>query len=112
MRVRAVPRLRSVPDLGEHQITAAQLATNGMDGNPIYKSDHIGRIVAVRRRDSIVAGKLLSVTDSSTEPLLILQIGEFTTAVHPTQPVTVAPAGSGLSVTASNVNRSSNGDES
>lgn len=100
MKLQLAPRLRALPDLGTHEITASQLATNGMDGNPIYQSDHIGRIIAVRQGDSIVAGRLRSVTDSSTEPLLVLRIGDFTTAVHPTHPVTVAPDGYRLSVTA------------
>ncbi len=31
-------QLKPVPELGAHQITASQLATNGMDGNPTYKA--------------------------------------------------------------------------
>lgn len=103
MKLTLARRLQPLPDLGTHEITAAQLATNGMDGSPIYQSDHIGRIVAVRKGDVIVAGKLRSVTDSLTFPLLVLKIGEFDTAVHPTHPVTVAPEGYRLSVTASHL---------
>ncbi|NKS10090.1 hypothetical protein GS580_16585 [Rhodococcus hoagii] len=94
-------KLQSLPDLGTHQVTASQLATNGMDGNPIYKSDHIGRVVAVRRGTTTIAGPLRGVVDSIQAPLLILEIGEFKTAVHPTHPVTVAPEGCRLKVVAS-----------
>lgn len=93
-------KLKPVPQLGTHQITAAQLATNGMDGNPIYKSDHIGRIVAIRKRDTYIVGPLRGVVDSVQAPLLILEIGDFKTAVHPTHPVTVAPEGCRLTVVA------------
>ncbi|MBM4517484.1 hypothetical protein GS432_19445 [Rhodococcus hoagii] len=103
MRLKLAPKLRPLPDLGKHQITASQLATNGMDGNPIYQSDHIGRIVAVRRRETYIVGPLRSVMDSMTPPLLILEIGEFKTAVHPAHPVTVAPDGYRLTVVASQI---------
>jgi len=96
--VRLVPR--AVPDLAEHQVIAAQLATNGIEGAPIYASEHVGRIVAVRRGPTVIAGPLKSVTDSLTEPLLILEIGEFKTAVLPDHPVTVAPAGHRLTIVA------------
>lgn len=94
-------KLQSLPDLGTHQVAASQLATNGMDGNCIYQSNHIGRIVAVRRRETYIVGPLRSVMDSMTPPLLVLGIGDFTTAVHPTHPVTVAPEGCRLKVVAS-----------
>lgn len=100
MRLRLAAGLQAVPDLDAHEITAAQLATNGMDGNPIYKSDHIGRIVAVKQRGAMIAGRLESVTDAGVEPFLVLQIGDFRTAVHPAHPVTVAPAGCRLTITA------------
>lgn len=93
MKLRLAPKLRPLPDLGTHQVAASQLATNGMDDSPIYRSDHIGRIVSVRRGETIIAGPLRGVLDSQTEPLLILEIGNFRTAVHPTHPVTVAPPG-------------------
>ncbi|MBM4587601.1 hypothetical protein GS507_05260 [Rhodococcus hoagii] len=93
-------QLKPVPELGAHQITASQLATNGMDGNPTYKSNHIGRIVAVRRVDTIIVGPLRGVVDSLQSPLLILEIGDTKTAVHPTHPVTVAPDGCRLTVVA------------
>jgi hypothetical protein len=38
--------------------------------------------------------------DSLTSPLIILEIGYFKAAVHPTHPVTVAPEGYRLTVTA------------
>jgi len=100
MRLKLAPKLRPLPELGMHQITASQLATNGMDGNPIYKSDHIGRAIAVRANGALLAGKLCAVTDSATSPLLVLEIGYHKVAVHPTHPVTVAPEGYQLNVVA------------
>ncbi|ASN72014.1 hypothetical protein 7S2_21 [uncultured Caudovirales phage] len=101
MRLKLAPRIRPLPELGERQVTASQLATNGMDGNPIYQSDHIGRIVAVRKGDTVIAGPLRSVLDSIQAPGIILEIGEFRTSVHPSHPVTVAPDGCRLTVVAS-----------
>ncbi|NKR90573.1 hypothetical protein GS483_00325 [Rhodococcus hoagii] len=101
MKLRLASKLRPLPELGEHQITASQLATNGMEGNPIYKSDHIGRIVALRKGDTIIAGPLRSVLDSIQAPGIILEIGEFRTSVHPSHPVTVAPEGHRLTVVSS-----------
>jgi hypothetical protein len=100
MRLKLAPKLQALPDLGTHEITASQLATNGMDGNPIYQSDHIGRTIAVRYHGAFVAGELRTVMDSLTSPLIILEIGYFKAAVHPTHPVTVAPEGYRLTVTA------------
>ena len=100
MRLKLAPHLKPLPDLGTHEITASQLATNGMDENCSYQSDHIGRTVAVRVRGTIVAGKLEAVTDSVIAPLLILRIGDFSAAIHPAHPVMVAPEGYRLTVTA------------
>ena len=68
MKLRLAPKLRQLPDLGTHQVAASQLATNVMDGSPIYRSDHIGRIVSVRQGETIIAGPLRGVLDSQTEP--------------------------------------------
>ncbi|MGB7237801.1 MAG: hypothetical protein WBD41_17725 [Rhodococcus sp. (in: high G+C Gram-positive bacteria)] len=88
-----------VPDLGAHQIIASQLATGGMDGNPIYRSAHLGRIIAVRRGGAIIAGPLRSVTDSVVLGRLVLGIGDTeTVAVGYTHPISVAPARSRLSI--------------
>ncbi|MCZ9635138.1 hypothetical protein [Rhodococcus sp. BH5] len=103
MKLAAAPKLQTIPDLGPHEIVASQLATNGMgtDGEPnLYQSDRIGRTVAVRHHGAIVAGTLRTVTDSLTYPLIILEIGYFKVAIHPTHPVTVAPEGYRLAVTA------------
>jgi predicted DNA-binding protein len=96
--VKLAPRLRSVRDIGTHEVTASQLATNGMEGRATYLSDHIGRTVAVRLRDTIIAGPLEAVTDSLISPLLVLRIGQFEVAVHPAHPLTVAPDGHRLTV--------------
>ncbi|WP_156380544.1 MULTISPECIES: hypothetical protein [unclassified Rhodococcus (in: high G+C Gram-positive bacteria)] len=67
----------------------------------MYNSDHIGRTVAVRAYGCLHAGKLTAVTDSMTDPLIVLQIGTYqTVAVHPSHRVTVAPVGCKLTVTA------------
>lgn len=98
MKLALARRLRPLPDLGEHQVAASQLATNGMDG-PIYQSDHIGRTIAVRAHGTLLVGKLTSVTDSATEPLIVLRIGSHQiVAVHPAHPITVAPVGYRLAV--------------
>lgn len=100
MELKLARRLREVPDLGAHQVTASQLATNGMEGNPIYQSNHLGRTIAVRRYGAMLTGPLRSVTDSRTESLLILGIGDYLTVAVPyTWPVTVAPDGYRMSVT-------------
>lgn len=100
MELKLVRRLREVPDLGAHQVTASQLATNGMDDTPIYMSNHLGRTVAVRRYGALLTGPLESVTDSRTDRLLILGIGDYLTVAVPyTWPVTVAPDGYRMSVT-------------
>lgn len=101
--LKLAPHLRSLPDLKEHEVTAAQLATNGIEaaGVPsLYQSDHLGRVIAVRQGEAFLAGPLRGVTDSVESPLLILRIGQFTTAVHPSHPVTVAPDGYRLTITA------------
>lgn len=100
MKVKLTPVLKPVPDLGEHQVTASQLASNGMDGNPLYESDYLGRTVAVRHGGALIAGPLRSVIDSVDPRYLILGIGDFITVpVTYTQRVTVAPDGGRLSIT-------------
>lgn len=100
----APARLKSLPDLGAHEIVAAELATNGVgnEGEPsTYLSDHLDRVVAVRQHGALIAGRLTSVADSVESPLLVLRIGKHTTvAVHPSHPVVVAPSGWQLTVTA------------
>ena len=103
MRLKLAPKLQALPDLGTHEITASQLATNGMGkggGPDLYRSDHIGRTIAVHLPDAVIAGKLRTVSDSLTYPLLVLEIGYIKAAVHPTHPVTVAPEGYRLTVVA------------
>lgn len=93
-------KLAPLPDLGVHQIVAAQLASNGMDGNPIYKSDHIGCTVVVKIHRTIIAGKLVSVQDAIDPGSLLLRIGYETVAVPLTHRVTVIPEGYRLQFTA------------
>ncbi|MDG3012162.1 hypothetical protein G4X40_18630 [Rhodococcus sp. D2-41] len=101
MKLELAGRLRALPNPGAGEVAAVELATNGMDGQPTYRSDHIGRTVALRYHGTLIAGPLESVTDSLDETSIILRIGDFiTVAVHPTHPVTVAPEGYTLSVIA------------
>lgn len=104
MKLKLAPKLQPLPELGTHQITASQLATNGIgaDGEAsMYMSDHIGRTIAVRKNGTIIAGPLQGVFDSaSSKTRIVLEIGEFRVGLHPTHPVTVAPEGHRLTVVA------------
>ena len=92
--------LKPVPDLGQHQITAAQLASNGMDGNPIYESDYIGRTIVLKIHGTVIAGKLDFVQDAIDIGSLLLRIGYRDVAVPLTHRVMVIPEGHRLQFTA------------
>ena len=87
---------RSVP------VAAAEAAwaSNGMDGNPIYKSDHIGCTVVVKIHRTIIAGKLDSVQDAIDDGKLLLGIGYESVAVPLNHRITVIPEGYRLQFTA------------
>lgn len=92
--------LKPVPDLGQHQITAVQLASNGMDGNPIYQSDYIGRTIVLKVHGTVLAGQLDSVLDAIDDGKLLLRIGYHNVAVPLTHRITVIPEGHRLQFTA------------
>lgn len=94
-----------VPALPDGQIVASQLATRGTgaDGEPgTYRSDYLGRIIAIRNGDTLISGPLTSVSDARLGPMLVIGIGSYhhKVAVHPMHPVVVAPEGYRLTVTA------------
>ena len=92
--------LKPVPDLGQHQITAVQLASNGMDGNPIYQSDYIGRTIVLKIYGTVLAGQLDSVQDAIDDGRILLRIGYHNVAVPLTHRITVIPEGHRLQFTA------------
>lgn len=61
---------------------------------------HVGLTVAVRRGRNVLTGPLDGVpTESMTTPLLVLDVGEFSVALHPTETVTVVPDNAQLIIT-------------
>ncbi|OHU47279.1 hypothetical protein BKG82_26885 [Mycobacteroides chelonae] len=61
---------------------------------------HVGLTVAVRRGLNVLTGPLDGVpTESMTRPLLVLDVGDFSVALHPTAVVTVVPDNARLTIT-------------
>lgn len=76
-------QLRAVAELAPHQVHVGAL-----------DSHHVGLTLLVRRGRTALSGPLISLpAKSMTEPLLVLQIGEFRVAMHPTASATVVPDG-------------------
>jgi len=102
---RSCDQWRQCPRSPTGHIVASQLATSGTgpDGEPgTYRSDYLGRIIAIRNGDTLIAGPLTGVSDARLGPMLVIGIGTLhhKVAVHPMHPVTVAPEGYRLTVTA------------
>lgn len=82
-------RLQAVPDLGPYEINVGALS-----------STHVGLIIAVRRGRNTLTGPLLYPPSKSvTKPLLVLQLGQFTVALHPAAAVMVVPEGYKATIT-------------
>lgn len=74
-------RLQAVPDLGPYEINVGALS-----------SHHVGLTVIVVRKHNTLTGRLMYVpSESMTKPLLVLQLSDFSTALHPADVVTVVP---------------------
>lgn len=74
-------RLQPVPELGPYEINAGALSAT-----------HVGNIIAVRRGRNTLTGPLLCPPSKSmTKPLLVLQLGDFSVALHPAAAVMVVP---------------------
>ena len=82
-------RLQAVADLGPYEINVGALSAH-----------HVGLIVAVRRGRNILTGPLLyPPAASTTKPLLVLQVGDFRVALHPSAAVMVIPDGYRATIT-------------
>ncbi|MCT7372675.1 hypothetical protein [Mycolicibacterium llatzerense] len=76
-------QLRAVAELAPHEVHVGAL-----------DSHHVGLTLMVRRGRTVLVGPLISLpAPSMTKPLLVLQIGEFRVAMHPTAAVAVVPNG-------------------
>lgn len=61
---------------------------------------HVGLTIALRYGRNVLTGPLNHVpAASTTKPLLVLDVGKFSVALHPTVPVTVIPDGCQLTIT-------------
>lgn len=81
--------LRPVGDLGPCEVHVGALGVQ-----------HVGVTVVVRRGRNIVTGPLMGIpSESMTTPLLVLQVGDFPVALHPTESVLVVPDGSKAVIT-------------
>lgn len=80
--VRLARRLKAVPELGPYEIHVGALSMN-----------HVDQTIVVRRKRNLLIGPLLREPSQSTgnPSLLVLQIGDFSTALHPSATVMVVP---------------------
>lgn len=78
-----LPRwLQAVPELGPYEIHVGALA-----------KCHVGLTVVVRRGRNLLTGPLRFVpAPSQVAPKLVLQVGDFSVALHPANTVMVIPA--------------------
>lgn len=77
------PALIPVGDLGPSEVHVGALG-----------SQHQGLTVIVRRVRNVLTGPLMGLPSPSvTRPLLVLQVGDFRVALHPTASVLVVPEG-------------------
>lgn len=61
---------------------------------------HVGLTIAIRRGRNVLTGPLDGVpTESMTTPLVVLDVGDFSVALHPTATVTVVPDNARLVIT-------------
>lgn len=76
-------QLRAVAELAPYEVHVGALDHH-----------HVGLTLMVRRGRTLLVGRLKHVpAKSMTKPLLVLQIGEFHVAMHPTAAVAVVPDG-------------------
>lgn len=74
-------RLQAVPELGPYEIHVGALA-----------KCHVGLTIVVRRGRNLLTGPLLYVPAASqVPPKLVLQVGDFSVALHPANVVMVIP---------------------
>lgn len=89
MRIPRPRRLQSVPELGPYEVNVGALS-----------SVHVGLTVVVRRGRNLLTGPLVYVpAESQIKPLLVLQVGDFSTGMHPASKVMVIPDGYKATVT-------------
>ncbi|OMC37262.1 hypothetical protein A5742_09965 [Mycolicibacterium fortuitum] len=87
-------RLRAVPDLGPYEIHVGALVEH-----------HVGLTVVLRKRlsdgrSNLLTGPLRYVpTAAKVKPLLVVQIGDYSTGLHPSSTVMVIPNGYKATVT-------------
>ncbi len=82
--IKAPRRLQAVPDLGPFEIHVGALS-----------AAHVGLTVAVARRHNTLTGRLSGVPLQSMgdKRLLVVDLGDFRTALHPAAKVWVVPEG-------------------
>ena len=87
LRIKLPRRLQAVPDLGPYEIHVGALANH-----------HVGLTVVLRkplsdgRSNLLTTGPLRYVpTASQVKPLLVVQIGDYSTGLHPSSTVMVIP---------------------
>lgn len=81
--IKSPRRLKAVADLGPYEINVGALSER-----------HVGLTVAVAWKHNTLTGRLMSVPlESRTKPLLVLRLGDFSTALHPSAAVNVIPDG-------------------
>lgn len=74
-------RLRVLPELGPYEVHVGALT-----------KAHVGKLVALTRKRATVVGRLDHVPmESLTKPLLIVQLGDYRTPLHPSEVVMVIP---------------------
>lgn len=77
------PVLRPVGDLGPYEVHVGALGVH-----------YVGVTVVVQRGRNILTGPLMELpAESMTKPLLVLRVGDFSVALHPTTSVLVVPHG-------------------
>lgn len=84
MKLKLPRRLQAVPALGPYEIHVGALS-----------DVHVGRTVLVAKRNNTVTGRLQHVPLQSMgdKRLLVVDLGEFRTALHPAAKVWVVPDG-------------------
>lgn len=86
LRIKLPRRLQAVPDLGPYEIHVGALTQR-----------HVGLTVVLRKRlsdsrSNLLTGPLRCVpTTSQVKPLLVVQIGDYSTGLHPSAKVMVIP---------------------
>lgn len=82
-------QLQALPDLGPYEVHAGALT-----------DAHIGLTIGVRRAHNTLTGPLMSTpAKSQVPPFIVLQLGQFSAAVHPADVVLAVPGGYRATIT-------------